>query len=339
MKLFAVEISRDNSKNEVYIDDVLVLRETNIVEFKTKTYYTINSYQSNSKNLYNELIPVNGQKSKFFKYKNNPDTNGFRNKDDDLLSHSIAQDVISSLTTLNISLDRTNELLVIPIERSFTEYQIDTAQKKYRCDIFFELAAPSDKSNRIYNEIYYKWNGILAVEIFVTHKVEDFKKYDLEQKEIPIIEVEIKKKFRITENATRSEIYAYKSMLTNIFKKKIIGKLISNPSNKEYQKMVDYKEAITKFENKLNSLQDKEYEKQELISSLNKNIANLKLQENELENQIGAMKDKKLKLDAYSDMKKKIADLEANIKLKEEEIEKHTEKKSFFDRFKKRKSE
>ncbi|HCQ8723521.1 TPA: hypothetical protein OMH11_002356 [Enterococcus faecalis] len=103
--------------------------------------------------------------------------------------------------------------------------------------------------------------------------------------------------------------------------------------------MVDYKEAITKFENKLNSLQDKEYEKQELISSLNKNIANLKLQENELENQICAMKDKKLKLDAYSDMKKKITDLETDIKLKEKEIKKHTEKKSFFDRFKKRKSE
>ncbi|SBO17631.1 hypothetical protein [Carnobacterium divergens] len=130
MKVFAVEISPNGNASEIYIDRALMLRKTDNAKFKTKKYYTINSYQKNSKNIYNELVPVNGKKNNFFKYKIKPNKDDLHNKDDDLLSHSIAQDVISSLTTLNISLDRTEATIVIPIKQAFTEYRIDTSKKK-----------------------------------------------------------------------------------------------------------------------------------------------------------------------------------------------------------------
>ncbi|SBO17632.1 hypothetical protein [Carnobacterium divergens] len=202
------------------------------------------------------------------------------------------------------------------------------------------MAHPNKESHKIYNELYYKWNGILAIEIFVTHKVEDFKKYDLEKKEIPIIEVEIKKKYRINENANQAEIYAYKSMITNMFKKKIFGKLISDPSNKEYKKMVNYKEAIKKFEDKIISLENETIRKQEFVDILSKDIDNLNIKKFDLENRIEDMQNKEIKLLEYQSMKRKLVEYENVIKQNNEKLEQYEEekigKKGFLSLFKRK---
>lgn len=132
----------------------------------------------------------------------------------------------------------------------------------YRVDLYFSVERTEPK------EYLYKWGGVLAIEVEVTHKTETQKKNHLLEMEIPVFEIKLSKKimrqYKHEELLTDDDIHNMHLQFSNMFKRNIYGKFISNPIRKEYSEMLDYIKEIQLYKEKIKEL-EKIYDNKQFI--------------------------------------------------------------------------
>ena len=138
---------------------------------------------------------------------------------------------------------------------------------KYRPDLIVYFNEPKYLAK--------KWKGRLAVEVFVTHKVDLIKAFDFRKYNLAMFEVNIGDKLMEGPRETKGLTYeqAYNNYIYNSFKKNgIMGKIESNPSTNDYlvdevnrfkSELIDAQKRIISLCDERNSKQDNYYLKLE----------------------------------------------------------------------------
>lgn len=266
------------------------LRERNFAQFKEHVFISFKTEEPV------EMFVVKRSHC-FFRYKSNPDIIS-KDSDNESLKHKIAKEEISKLSTL--ILNKGGDLIEVVVNASNTliEKRLSYEGKIYEVDLFFEIIRTEPK------KYFYKWGGILALEIHVNHKVDPIKKNDLISLGIPVFETKLSKKiireFKAEKFFDDADIIAMRERFAKMFKKNIYGELISNPSRKEYLEMVNYEKQIKIYKEKLSELKK--------IYNTNKSIVEKFLEEN---NDVLEFKDKVLYLEEEcQQLKKKVNEYE-----------------------------
>jgi hypothetical protein len=166
-----------------------------------------------------------GKTNPFFQYKDARSSDG---GDGESITHEYIKNIISNLEILNIQ--HSKKEIKIYVKNSYVEYRVDCEEGNYILDIFFEF----EKSKPQY--YFDKWRGVLAVEIFVSHKTENGKVEALKKNGIPVFEVNVKEKYYLekcyeNEKKLNNKIAGLKTM----YGKKIYGKLLSDPESEFYK--------------------------------------------------------------------------------------------------------
>ncbi|EGP9965772.1 hypothetical protein I1C64_003014, partial [Listeria monocytogenes] len=116
------------------------------------------------------------------------------------VTHKAYQEAISTLKIFCIeTLD--GEVIILEVEEAKLEYYINDEGQYYLVDILIVL-----KSTYPFY-YFYKWEGILAIEIWVSHKTEQKKIEALNRKGIPTIECKISKKLLLNEDIQSDKEY------------------------------------------------------------------------------------------------------------------------------------
>lgn len=163
---------------------------------------------------------------------------------------------------------------------------------------------------------YYKWGGKIAIEIYVTHKVNKSKVNDLGLKNIQVCEIRIYGNQYLPDNiCSEEEILYYVKMITNrLLNYKNVGKLLNdiNPPKeseweKRYLKLKQYEQEIMELEKIINKNEEKIHEQQKNIEQNTRQICMLEKQEIHLkeEIEIKEMKLGKVEYTLYSIEKQK----------------------------------
>lgn len=210
------------------------------------------------------LFFVNASPNSYFRYKSEND-NPNKGKDE-TLTHELCKEIISEIKDLNFKIY--NDYYKFKVIDSEIEHRIDTPNGTYVVDIFvkFEQSIP--------NYLKIKWNGILAIEIFVHHKCEQDKITNLKAAMVPVIQVRISDKLWIDESKELSlkDIENKKAFLTSYFEKEIFAQLLLDPSSEEYNEMIENSKLIQK----INELELDNKKKAEIIQSEQNTINKLR---------------------------------------------------------------
>lgn len=246
MKTYAFATNRiTNDTNFMCAFDAIRLKEKDYKGYKLLDFY----YKING-----EEYPVYPRFSlstqrAYFVFYNRPDginTDG----GGETLTHYVAKNALLNLSKLHLVNDKKEIDLCIRVnkEKSCNEKRFDFEDTFY-ADVYYEL----DK----HQEYYYKWYGVLVLEVEITHKDDKNKCSLFEKNNVPIFEVKISKKmiddFGLeTSGAKISEDRIEKAIInmTKIFEKNIYGDFISNPSSEEYELMNKYKNEIKQFKDR-----------------------------------------------------------------------------------------
>ncbi|BAH43936.1 hypothetical protein [Brevibacillus brevis] len=203
--------------------EIYRLKKKNPEEYKGRTYYSTHYDQEDIR----EMIHVNGRGKKpnpFFQYKNaTEDHDGGEG-----ITHQYVKEIIGELKVLNFVIN--NKPIVIHARESKLEYRFNTNNGAFQVDIFVEI----EKSIPI--DYLDKWLGVLAIEIYDTHKTGEEKSFALEKHGIPVIEV------KIPHSLDLSGIYENEKLLDiklggirRMYESKIYGKLLSDPESEYYR--------------------------------------------------------------------------------------------------------
>ncbi|MED1943938.1 MULTISPECIES: hypothetical protein [Brevibacillus] len=248
--------------------EIYNLKKKNPKEYKGRTYYSTHYNQEDIR----EMIHVNGRGNKqnpFFQYKNaTEDHDGGEG-----ITHQYVKEIIGDLKVLNFMIN--NKPIVIHATESKLEYRFDTNNGTFQVDIFveFEKSYPIDYLD--------KWLGVLAIEIYDTHKTGEEKSLALEKHGIPVIEVKIPDSFDL------SGIYENERLLDKklgdikrMYENKIYGKLLSDPESEYYRlkkqnkmllnEITDIKQKISIYNEENSLLQSKCRKLTERITSIEK---------------------------------------------------------------------
>ncbi|AQR93411.1 hypothetical protein [Clostridium saccharoperbutylacetonicum] len=220
-----------------------------------------------------ELVFVNKKPNAYFRYKNLNGA-GSHKGHDVTLTHELCVEILSEISIMTFKIG--NDSYKIYVSDCEIEYKIETENAVYYADLFLKF----NKSEPEW--LVTKWNGIVVVEVYVTHKTEDIKRKDLFDIGIPIIEIDVSKKFYIdeTREISEEEINEKKEFISKYYKKEIFAKLIANPSSKEYSTMID------ELKKQLLILQKQNIEQNSEIQQKNKMINKLQLDCKNLNNLI-----------------------------------------------------
>lgn len=196
---------------------------------------------------------VNRKPNAYFKYyKTNKES--IISKDESL-THEICKELIADMRILKFKTPK--KVFTIFARESEIEYEIKFKNSKFYIDVFvnFEKSEPMS--------LVSKWNGALAIEVFVSHKTEENKIEKLNKNGYAIVEVNIPEWLKIDESKEVSEEYfeLMKSRIIEYFSDGIKSNIISNPSSKEYKllyKIYEQNEEIKKLKednlNRINAL-------------------------------------------------------------------------------------
>lgn len=188
------------------------------------------------------------------------------------VEHQLAQEVISNLRYLHLKVrdKRTRPYkdieYDIEVDNAILEQKLDIDKNRYFIDILIFFSKPY--------ELSLKWNGVLALEIYVTKSTHGQKIIDFEKKKVPLIEVYIGPKLRLNKAAKdTSEIEEenLRKVLENVFRKQIFGSLHVSPTSNRYKENKVIKEYSDRI-NEFNSEQEKLRESYMMILNEKKNL-------------------------------------------------------------------
>lgn len=186
------------------------------------------------------------------------------------MSHKLYEIVYSEASKL--LLDEFGTQIIVYIKNASPEYVYRTSYNLYRIDIMFELERTEPL---LY---YYKWNGKLALEIAVTHKVEKSKINDLTENGIQIFQAKIYDNQRVPEDIRNEEQHEYyKQIIRKKVEKsnyKVIGKCMNNV----------FPESGSSMEERYTILANFEKDKQKLQEQIQNNENVIKAQEEQIKN-------------------------------------------------------
>jgi hypothetical protein len=182
------------------------------------------------------------------------------------------------------------------IKNSEQEYYYKTEYNTYSIDIIYELEKTEPAS------YFYKWRGILALEIKVTHKIDPSKKNDLTAHGIQIFEVNIYDNQKIPEDSFSLEKLNYNERIikSKVEKSnyKVIGNFINDIVPKTNSIMEQRYTVLADFENEKLKLQKQIKDNEEKIDSQIKHIEkrseelhNINKQYEEYQNEISKYKE------------------------------------------------
>lgn len=259
MKTYAFATNRTtNSTIFICAFDAIRIKETDYIRYKSLDFL----YEINGKKY--RVYPKFSKSTQkaYFAFYNKPDginTDG----GGETLTHYVAKTALLNLSQLHLVNNKKRIDLYINVnkEKNCNEKRFDFEDTFY-ADVYYEL----DK----HQEHYYKWYGILVLEVAVTHKVDSNKRSIFEKNNLPIFEIKIGEKMikefgletpgaKISEDRIKKAI----DKMTKIFERNIYGDFISNPSSEEYELMIKFQKEIQQFKDK----RDKEEEKYLIIHS------------------------------------------------------------------------
>jgi hypothetical protein len=197
---------------------------------------------------------VNRKPNAYFKYLSNKDNIV---STDESLTHEICKELISDMKILKFKTPK--KVFTIYAHESEIEYEIKCKNSKFYIDIFVNFQKSDPAS------LVTKWNGALAIEVFVSHKTEEKKIDKLYENGYAVVEVDIPNWLKIDESKEVSEEYyeLMKSKILKYFSEGIRSNIISNPSSREYKllyKIHEQNEVIKRIKednlNKTNNLSD-----------------------------------------------------------------------------------
>lgn len=168
------------------------------------------------------------------------------------MSHKLYEIVYSEASRL--LLDEFGTQIVVYIKNASPEYVYRTSYNLYRIDIMLELERTEPL---LY---YYKWNGKLALEIAVTHKVEKSKINDLTENGIQIFQVKIYDNQRVPEDIYNEEQHEhYKQIIRKRVEKsnyKVVGRYVNNVFPEAGSNMEERYTILVNFEKEKRKLQE-----------------------------------------------------------------------------------
>lgn len=207
-----------------------------------------------TKNIVNqrELRPVRegkGHRRAHFKYIDgmvgNVNGNG-----QESISHQVAKDVISSMDEINLQIFDENVRIIV--DKATVEYYKRLGENEYYIDVWIEFSRCSPAS------YYYKWNGRIAIEIFVTHAMDDSKKNDFKLHDIPCVQIDLSdKKFWISEENFNENTFKYGfNRYSKLFEEKIICSYPRKGVQCQDEDMKEKYEVLMNFEVECKNLKE-----------------------------------------------------------------------------------
>lgn len=186
------------------------------------------------------------------------------------MTHKIYEIVYSEMN--KILLDAFGEQVLVFIKHASLEYFFRTAYNSYLIDVMLEIERTEPSS------YYYKWNGKLALEIYVAHKVEKSKINDFSENRIQLFQIKIYDNQRVPEDIESEEQFNYyKQLIKKRIEKsnyKVIGSYLNNV----------FPEVGSTMEERYRILADFEREKQRLQELILNNEKMIKEQEEKIRN-------------------------------------------------------
>ncbi len=255
MKTIATAQNKEtNERFEITAYSAYQLKENNPSYFKKLIFWKDKSETPH------ELTLVQ-KKHCFFRYKVLPPSiTG--DSDNESIKHQIAKEELSKLRILHLVQNDEKITVYVNADETVDEKTIHYGDIPYRVDLYFSVERTEPK------EYLYKWGGVLAIEVEVTHKTETQKKNHLLEMEIPVFEIKLSKKimrqYKHEELLTDDDIHNMHLQFSNMFKRNIYGKFISNPIRKEYSEMLDYIKEIQLYKEKIKEL-EKIYDNKQFI--------------------------------------------------------------------------
>lgn len=186
------------------------------------------------------------------------------------MTHKIYEMIYSEAD--KILLNEFGNQVIVFIKKSQFECFYRTSNNLYYIDVMLELDRTEPAS------YYYKWNGKLALEIHVTHKVEKSKINDLTENGIQLFQMKIYDNQRVPEDINSEEQFEYY--------KRIIKKKIENNNYKIVGKYLNnvLPEPGSCMEERYNTLADFEREEQILQEEILKNEKIISVQKEQIKN-------------------------------------------------------
>lgn len=205
------------------------------------------------------------------------------------VSHVIAQEVISELEFVRFELDdiqKKNKEKVIyefEITKKEEERPVIIDGTTYKTDVMLYFKKPY--------ELAYRFNGQIAVEVFITSETRAKKIIDYERKRVAMVEIRLQKRFQRKSDfsfATEKEENDFKAEMKRSFSYQIYGQVLVDKESKAYEKDMAIQELKEQLQlknqanNKLNEVISKN---KEHLAVLPKLVDEYKLLKKELENQ------------------------------------------------------
>lgn len=186
------------------------------------------------------------------------------------MTHKIYEIVYSE--TKKILLDAFGEQVMVFIKHASLEHFFRTAYNSYLIDVMLEIERTEPSS------YYYKWNGKLALEIYVTHKVERSKINDFSENGIQLFQIKIYDNQKVPEDIENEEQFNYyKQVIRKRIEKsnyKVVGRYLNNV----------FPEVGSTMEERYRILADFEKERQRLQEHILNNEKMIKEQEEKIRN-------------------------------------------------------
>lgn len=210
-----------------YIWESIKLRDNKIHEFNKLKFMSTQKDPA-------KRTEMSAVKNGFYRYKvGENNSNTIHDKDGSSLSHSIAIQVLAEMDEINFVFgEEEHKFEAKEIRSEYLKLQLTNRNRYeyYYPDLVCFFDTPK--------ELSLKWESKVAIEVKHTHPCEDEKIQDFESHGIPIIEVNIKgisieKKFN-TKPPTPEQLENYYHYLKNTFRKKVYGKVLSNPVSNKY---------------------------------------------------------------------------------------------------------
>lgn len=211
------------------------------------------------------------------------------------MTHRMYEIVLSEVDMVKLS--AFGEEITVFVEEALPNFYFNTAYNYYYIDVMLKLKGTEPKS------YFYKWGGRLAIEIFVSHKVDKSKANDLQLSGIQIFEAKIYSNQRVPENILDERQFNYYKEIVKgrIVQKLVIGKFVNTvcpPTGslmeKRYLEMEKYEQEIKIQQNVVLENNEIIAKQREEVSSYNKQLELLKRQEEALNNKM-TEKEKQLK--------------------------------------------
>lgn len=162
--------------------------------------------------------------------------------------------------------------ILVFVKKSYLECFHRTPNNLYYIDVMLELDRTDPAS------YYYKWNGKLALEIKVTHKVDKSKMNDLAEDGIQIFEIKIYDTQKTPEDIdTDVQFDYYKRLIKRKVEKsnyKAVGKLLNDAFPKPGLSMEERYNILADFENEKQKLKDEIEKKENEVRALEEQIRN-----------------------------------------------------------------